>query len=97
MPDSNTPHTVRYDPADLLDAVQERLLLNNDAQLARLLDVQPPLISKIRNRHLPVGAAFLIRLHEASGLSIVDMRRLMGDRRGRFQIGRRETAQNGSR
>lgn len=97
MPDSITPYSTQYDPAGLLDAARQRLLLNSDAQLARLLDVQAPLISKIRHGHLPVGAAFLIRLHEASGLSIGDMRRLMGDRRGRFQLGRREVGQAASR
>jgi len=92
MRDSTMEHAGHYDPAGLLDAMEARLMLSSDAQLARLLELQPPLISKIRHRHLPVGAAFLIRLHEASGMTIADMRTLLGDRRTRFRIGTRDSS-----
>ena len=75
-----------YDPNRLLDALIERLRLKNDAALARALEVAPPVISKIRHRRLPVGAALLIRMHEVSDLTISDLRYLMGDRRKKFRI-----------
>ena len=37
-------------PNKLLDTLIERLNLKNDADLCRLLEVQPPIISKIRTR-----------------------------------------------
>ncbi|MTW08988.1 hypothetical protein GM658_00070 [Pseudoduganella eburnea] len=75
-----------YDPNRLLDALIEHLRLKNDAALARALEVAPPVISKIRHRRLPVGAALLIRMHEVSELTITDLRYLMGDRRKKFRI-----------
>ena len=52
-----------YNPDKLLDALLDRLVLKNDAALARALEVAPPVISKIRHRRLPVGASILIRMH----------------------------------
>lgn len=75
-----------YDPNRLLDTLIERLNLKNDAALSRALEVAPPVISKIRHARLPVGASMLIRMHEESGLSIRELRDLMGDRRGRLRI-----------
>jgi len=75
-----------FDPNRLLNALLSKLNLKNDAQLCRALDVAPPLISKIRHRRLPVGSSLLIRMHEASGLSIAELRELMGDRRQKHRI-----------
>lgn len=75
-----------YDPNRLLDALIERLNLKNDAALSRILEVAPPVISKIRHARLPVGASMLIRMHEETGLSIRELRELMGDRRNRLRI-----------
>lgn len=75
-----------YDPNRLLDILRENLRVKNDAALSRTLQVAPPVISKIRHRRLPVGAALLIRMHEVTGLTIIDLRYLMGDRRSKFRI-----------
>ncbi len=77
---------VAYDPNRLLDALIEKLSLKNDAALSRILEVAPPVISKIRHRRLPVGASLLIRMHEVSDLTIQELRALMGDRRAKFRI-----------
>jgi hypothetical protein len=75
-----------YNPDRLLDVLRENLRLKNDAALSRMLEVAPPIISKIRHRRLPVGASLLIRMHEVSGLNITDLRYLMGDRRNKYRI-----------
>jgi len=67
-----------YNPGRLLDAVIERFGLKNDAALCRKLCVAPPLISKIRNRRAPLGDNMLVLLHEETGLSIRELRSLMG-------------------
>jgi plasmid maintenance system antidote protein VapI len=82
----NASEQFQYDPNNLLESLIEKLNLKNDAALSRALEVAPPLISKIRHRRLPVGASLLIRIHEVSGLSIRDLRHLMGDRRNKFRI-----------
>jgi hypothetical protein len=68
----------------LLDAVAEHLEAKNDAALCRELEVLPSLISKIRHGR-SVGAQLLIRMHEVTGLSIRDLRLLMGDTRPHFE------------
>ena len=79
-----------YDPNRLLDYLLDKLELKNDAALSRLLEIEPPTISKIRHQRLGVGAGLLLRLHEVSNLSIRELRELMGDRRGQFRsTGRR--------
>lgn len=81
-----------YDPDNLLDELIDRLKLKNDAALSRILEVAPPIISKIRHRRLPVGASMLIRMHEVSQLSIRDLRDLMGDRRQHYRLSNKPTA-----
>ena len=76
----------QYDPNNLLDKLIQKLKLKNDAALSRALEVAPPVISKIRHHRLPVGASLLIRMHEVSGMSIRELRQLMGDRRAKFRI-----------
>jgi hypothetical protein len=86
MTDHDLMSQQTYDPNRLLDALIERLQLKNDAALSRALEVAPPVISKIRHARLPVGASLLIRMHEETGLSIRELRDLMGDRRNRVRI-----------
>ena len=74
-----------YDPNYLLTSLIGKLRLKNDAALARALHVGPPVISRIRHRRLPVGASLLMRMRELSGLTIEDLRVLMGDRRNKFR------------
>src|SRR5476651_2203913 len=75
-----------YNPNRLLDTLIENLRLKNDAALSRALEVAPPVISKIRHHRLPVGASLLIRMHEVTGMSIRDLRDLMGDRRTKYRL-----------
>ncbi|WP_061542236.1 hypothetical protein [Collimonas fungivorans] len=75
-----------YNPDNLLNDLIDRLHVKNDAALSRALEVAPHLISKIRHCRLPIGASMLIRMHEVSGLSIGELRALMGDRRQKFRI-----------
>lgn len=89
LPDSasqSDDEQMQYNPSRLLDTIIENLRLKNDAQLCRLLEVAPPVVSKIRHRRMPVGASMLLRMHEVTGLSLRDLRYLMGDRRAKFRI-----------
>lgn len=75
-----------YNPNHLLDILLGKMQLKNDAALSRMLEVAPPVISKIRHHRLPVGASLLIRMHEVTGMSIRDLRDLMGDRRTKYRL-----------
>lgn len=81
MPKS-VPEGGNYDPDKVLDAIIAKLKLKNDAALSRVLEVAPPVISKIRHRTLPIGATILLRMHEASAISIRELRALMGGSAG---------------
>jgi hypothetical protein len=74
-----------YDPNKFFDSLIEKLSLKNDAALSRLLEVTPPVISKMRHLSTPVGASMLIRMQEVSDLSIAPLRTMMGDRRANFR------------
>jgi len=76
---------LNYDPNNLLDTLIDKLDLRNDAHLSRVLEVAPPVLSKLRHRRLPIGPLMLIRMHEISGWSIKELRALMGDRREKYR------------
>lgn len=75
-----------YDPNTMLDTVLAKMQLRNDAALSRMLEVQAPVISKIRHHRMPVSGALLVRIHEATGLSVRNLQDLMGDRRTKFRL-----------
>lgn len=60
-----------------IDRLLVAMTLKNDAALSRVLEVAPPVISKIRHGALPVGPTFLISSHEESGLSIKEMKAIL--------------------
>lgn len=87
MTPENEAGRLAYDPNRMLNAVIERLKLKNDAALCRVLEIQPPIVSKIRHGRVAVGASILIRLHEETGLNVRELREMMGDRRGNYRYG----------
>lgn len=58
----------------LLDHAAGLLGTMNDAQLCRALGVPAPVISKVRHARLPVGAALVIKIHEATGMSVAEIK-----------------------
>ncbi|MGI4936312.1 MAG: helix-turn-helix domain-containing protein [Janthinobacterium lividum] len=79
-----------YDPGHLLDSLQKQLKVDNDSGLSAALGISKPLISKIRNRHLSVSGAMLVRMHEVTGKSIQSLRKTLGCRRAKFRISEKE-------
>jgi len=63
-----TPQTIET-RNNLLDEVMYKMHLKNDAALAKLLEVAPPVISKIRHGTLPIGATIALNIHESTGMS----------------------------
>lgn len=78
--------TARYDPNRLLDAVLKKMCWENDATLARKLNVHADVIHRIRSGTSPLGASMLMWMQEATGVSIDELRQLMGDRRSRLRL-----------
>lgn len=67
-----------YDPDRLLNEVMARLCLKNDAALSRTLGITPPTLSKVRHRRLAVAAGLMIQIHDATKMSLDDVRLLLG-------------------
>ena len=63
-------------PNILLDALRQKMNLKSDAELCRVLEVQAPIISKIRHRKLAAGATILLKMHEKSDISIRELKEL---------------------
>ena len=78
--------TATYDPNALLDSLKDLMKLKNDAALSIALDIQPPVLSKIRHYRMPVSGAVLLRMHEVSNVSVTDLQAMMGDRRAKFRL-----------
>lgn len=74
-----------YNPNRLLDALLQRLGLQSDNALSRKLKVARGVIAGIRRGRLPVGASLLLWMHEATGIAIEELRRMLGDRRAKFR------------
>lgn len=77
-----TTRTTTYEPGapvanKLIDALIALNGLKNDAALSRLLEVAPPVISKMRWGTLPVGASFILKAHELGGMLVADVRKLL--------------------
>lgn len=70
----NIPIFNKKTPSDLINLVIKKLDIKNDAALSRVLEVAPPVISKIRHDKLPVGATLIIRIHELTDISISDIK-----------------------
>lgn len=59
-----------YDPDKLLDNLKTALGAQTDYALAMRMEVPPMVVSKIRNRHAPVTATALLRMHDVSGVAV---------------------------
>jgi hypothetical protein len=75
--------TSSYDPNQLLNTLIARLGLTSDGALSRKLKVASDVIGNIRCGRLQVCGSMLLWMHEATGISIAELRRLMGDRRAK--------------
>ena len=73
-----------HDAAALVERLLAYMALHNDACLARELGVPPFAISKLRRGSTSLDTDMLIRMHEASGLSIGELRALLSPCRHRL-------------
>jgi plasmid maintenance system antidote protein VapI len=59
---------------DLLDIIKDDFDLKNDRELAEFLEIQPSMISKIRNGKMGVTPNLLLIIHDATDWSIAKIR-----------------------
>ena len=68
---------MRLRPHALLDAVLDITKWKNDAEACRVLDVVPPVFSRIRSRKQKVSAHLILLIHEHTGMSVATIRKLI--------------------
>jgi hypothetical protein len=66
-------------PPRLIERLRDMKQLRSDAQLCRVLQVPPPMISKIRTGRINISAGLLIRIHEVFQLPIPELRRMIAE------------------
>ena len=76
-----------YTPNHMLDVLMTKLDVKSDAALARALAVPASTISKVRSRQMPVNSSLLLAAHDATEISIRDLRLLLGDTATRYWVG----------
>lgn len=67
-----------YNPDAVLDFAASVLGCRNDHQLAHRLGMDPAQVHRARKRREGISSEMLLRMHEASGVPIAQLRRLMG-------------------
>ena len=61
----------------LLDFLKEKFNIKNDRQLALVLGIQAPSISKIRNGHSSITPAFILMVHETFDIPVKEIKALI--------------------
>lgn len=85
---------LRLDAQRLLDTLLRDLGLRHDSALARSLGLRPCAISRLRHGKGPVTSDMLLKMHDATGKSIRELRNMMGDTRCGYWPIRNDPAQS---
>ena len=87
---SGSPQAVEdYNPGLLLNLLLERMQLSEDGELAQRLRMDKRLLHKIRERRLQISGSMLMQMQEATGITITELRHLLGDRRSSSRMARK--------
>lgn len=81
-----------YDPNRLFDMLMHKLGVSGDKALSQKLKMGKSVVAGIRQKRLPFGASLIMGIHETTGISIAELKRILGDRRSKYRIGTRQQA-----
>lgn len=74
-----TRSTITTPVTRLLDFLLASRELKNDAALARLLNVQAPVISKLRYDRMGLSNSMILRIHEKTDMAVAQIREYLND------------------
>lgn len=83
---SATPSIENYNPAALLDFLLATMRLANDRALAVKMNMRPSLVAKLREGRIAVSGSILMWMQQASGLTIQQLRTVLGDQRTKLRF-----------
>lgn len=75
-----------FNPNDLFDALIKRLQLSSDQALSKRLCLARHVVVNIRQGRIPLAASLLLSIQQQTGISVDELRRLMGDRRAKCRL-----------
>lgn len=67
-----------YNPNALVDGLIRAMAVKNDAELARMLRIGQPILSKVRSLRAPVTAGLLLRMHTVTKVPVSHLCSMMG-------------------
>lgn len=74
----------QYAPEKLIERLCKAVGARSYSALGRVINVSPSVLSKVRHRRLGISSEILLKIHEATGIPIRELRRWMGDTRRYF-------------
>jgi len=74
--------------------LRDHLAASDDETLAQKLDIPLPLLEDLRAGRTPISASLALMLESRTGLSMVELRRTMGDRRSYFRVATQHPCRN---
>ena len=60
----------------LIDHLLERFNLGTDAALARMMELQPPVISKMRHGKMSLTPNFILKVHDTFDIPIKEIKKI---------------------
>lgn len=64
----------------LFDKIIADKQLKNDAELCRIIDIPPPVLSRIRAGKQNVSSSMILSVHEVLGYSVKEIRALLAEK-----------------
>jgi plasmid maintenance system antidote protein VapI len=60
----------------LIDYLLERFTLGTDSELARLMKLQPPTISKMRHGKMSLTPSFILKVHDTFDIPVKEIKQI---------------------
>ena len=60
----------------LIDYLLERFNLGTDAALARMMELQPPVISKMRHGKMSLTPSFILKVHDTFDIPVKEIKQI---------------------
>lgn len=63
-------------PHALIDYLLKRFSIKSDAKLAEIMELRPPVLSKIRHGEMSVTPGFILNIHETFDIPIKEIKQI---------------------
>jgi plasmid maintenance system antidote protein VapI len=60
----------------LIDYLLKRFTLGTDAELARMMELQPPTISKMRHGKMSLTPSFILKVHDTFDIPVKEIKQI---------------------